>query len=100
MSEMERVLNGIHEKSRALREEADVLFDFSRAFLLTGNREMARRLSDMGVRLSKHSDELHPLGGVLVSEYVKNADQASRNMLEAALAGIEIVGRTREGRGP
>lgn len=86
MSEMSKVLDGMHDACREIDRQVDELLELVHAFKMTGNSYMAERLGKMAYVLRNQSRELHSLAGVMVGEYVKTVDQGTANMVGAALA--------------
>lgn len=90
---MKEVLEGMNHASNQLYEEAAVLRELAAAFSMTGNQSVSKQLHEVATNLQREAKELHGLGGVLVSNYIKQVDQASENMLMASLAGAAIAAR-------
>lgn len=76
---------------RAIEQVARSLDHLGDAFYTTGNRIVAERLSLEARTLRAQAKALEPIIGSVVDYIVRSADQASKNMLNAALAGAELA---------
>jgi hypothetical protein len=79
-----------HLATEIVQDVSDKLADRALAFSSVGNDTMAKALWDSSGRLQVVVANLRIALGDKVSEDVLRADEASRNMLQSALAGLQI----------
>jgi hypothetical protein len=73
-----------------LNIEASSLYHLAESFHDTGNEVMYNTLTKMARRIDVLSTTLHTAHGADVTAYIQGVEQGSRNVLAAALAGIEV----------
>jgi hypothetical protein len=66
------------------------LFDLSESFLDTGNERMSGRLKSVSDDLQYCADEIRDAFHKIICEYHDASVQNSFNVLQAALAGIDL----------
>lgn len=86
-------LDDLHMVRERVDGRAYALEELSEAFARIGNNQIAKEL-DLSVRVLKEcSGTLQHATGVVCNMLIRQAGEASTNMLNAALAGAELASR-------
>ena len=87
---MSKGLDSAFDSFEALRHIGDQLYSMSNTFDTIGMTDPAERLESMANAVSMHAKTLSDEYCRVIHELVAQAEEASRNMLAAALAGSMI----------
>lgn len=87
---MSQYLNDIHEGCEQVIVVADDLHDLSIAFARTGNEATARKLLLFARELKEAEEEIRQAVSRNVTERLEDSEQATTNMVKAALAASLI----------
>lgn len=101
MSESERLntqqtVQRMDEMANDLENEASRLYDLGIAFMKTGNKHVSELLMEHAHRLFTAESELRMLSGQVTANYVAGTEQATKNMMAAALGAAALSTGDRE----
>lgn len=85
----------LHEHAALIERVAFQLRGLAGAFFATGNRDMADRLGDMAETLTEIAHGVRDESFRISGERLRDAQQATANMLNAALAMAEKADKER-----
>jgi len=83
---MSNYLNTMIDETQEINSEAYALRELSRAFYVTGNIIMGKDLYDISCRLIESSGNISKAVGQEITDRNDQAQQATANMVNAALA--------------
>jgi hypothetical protein len=86
----------IHEIADAIYQQTYSLEDLAFGFKRTHNEQVADEILTTVRAIRALSEAIHPIVSNEIFEGVKRADQSSANVLNAALAGIEIGSKSKD----
>ena len=81
----------MQERLALIRSDMNRLLEYANALNIVGNRELGTKLADIFTDVFEHCDEIEAEFSSVQTQRVKDAEQASLNILAAALAGIEVA---------
>jgi len=76
----------IYDGCSALNKESERLFDISDAFYRTGNDTMGLELASIASEMSGCANQIRKAYGSEIAGRARDAEQSSKNMVEAVLA--------------
>lgn len=86
----QQTVQHLDEMANDLENEASRLYDLGLAFMKTGNKQMGETCMEAAHRHFTWSDELHHLAGQVTANYVAGVEQATGNMMAAALGAVAL----------
>jgi len=86
-------LSTVFDSLAEVNDTRYVLEDLARAFYATGNTHVSETLLYIAKQLATSAETIRTSVAMSVNEQFKASEQSSRNMLNAALAGVELASR-------
>ena len=80
----------VMKKLDAIRDEMTILYSRADALKLVGNKDLGFLLAKISTDVFYHCDWIEAELSSVQTQRVKDAEQASLNVLAAAVAGIEV----------
>ena len=81
----------VEENIKTIEYEARDLISLSDAFYITGNQVMGEELRRIAARLRVSCTDIRDEAGSATGRFIQAADERSKTMLKATLAGIALV---------